>query len=401
MSAIADVLVLGAGPAGATIATIAARAGAHVVVLERSRFPRRKVCGEFLSPEGVAVLRRLGTLDRLAPHGLPGIDRFRMTDTHGRSIESPLPDLGAAGRQALGISRALLDQTLAQDAADAGADVRFHVTALAPVVEDGRVGGVRYRLAGSGDDETVRARVVVAADGRRSCLVRALHPELGDPDRAGPGSWYGLECHLAGPFPALAGMVELHLFDGGYLGLSHVEGGRINLALVVTKAMLALNDRDPDVLLRRALAGNPAVARVLDGRARVDGPWKSVGPLRFGPRKPAAAGALFVGDAAGTIDPFCGEGMTHALAAGERAAPFALRAAQSGALLDADARAYTRVWIESFGAVTRRNRRLGRILESPRAARIGMAFLSRSPSWIVPWIVRSTRTGARAARVPA
>jgi flavin-dependent dehydrogenase len=395
VSAPLDVLVLGAGPAGAATALQVARAGARVAVLERERFPRRKVCGEFLSPEGCAVLERLGLRDTIVDLGAHPIDRFRLTDLRGRSIESPLPDLGPHGRQALGISRAVLDRVVLQAAAEAGADVRERVTALGPVLDDGRVVGVRAREAGRAGDHRVSARVVVAADGRRSALVRALHPELGDPATADDRSWYGLECHLAGPCPALRGAVELHVFEGGYLGLSMNEDGHLNLALVVTKGALARHGGSPDALLADGLVRNPAVRELLRGRARVDGGWKSVGPLRAAPRRPTAGGAVFVGDAAGTVDPFSGEGMSHALAAAERAAPVVLRAAASGGLTDEDARAYDRAWRDAFASITRRNRRIARLLERPRLTAAGVGLLSRAPRAWVTGVVRATRTGAR------
>lgn len=400
MSADPDVLVLGGGPAGAATALLAARAGVRVAVVERERFPRRKVCGEFLSAEGCAVLGRLGLRAAVEARGAHPIERFRLTDPRGRAIESTLPDLGEDGRAALGISRATLDDLLLRAAAGAGADVRERVTALEPLLDDGRVVGVRARTAGRAGDHRVRARVVVAADGRRSALGRALHPELGDPTSAHAGSWYGLECHLEGPHPGLRGTVELHVFDGGYLGLSLNEDGRINLALVVTKGALARHGGSPDTLLARGLARNPAVAALLRGRPRVDGDWKSVGPLRSGPRRPAARGALFVGDAAGTVDPFSGEGMSHALAAAEMAAPFAIRAAGAGGLAAREANAYARAWRRAFVPVTRRNRRIARLLERPRLAAAGVCVLSRAPAAWVAGIVRATRTGwvRRAAR---
>jgi flavin-dependent dehydrogenase len=346
------------------------------------------------------VLQRLGLLEHLLARGAVWMDRFRMTDLRGRAIAAPLPDLGSAGRRALGVSRALLDTTLLRAAEIEGSDVRERVQAIEPRYDGSRVIGVRARSAGSARGHEVRANVVIAADGRRSCLVRALHPHVGDPRKAGPRSWYGLECHLGGIDPRLQGAVELHLFSGGYLGLSLVESGRINLALVVMKRTLADHGGSPDRLLRERLSANPSVAETLCGRERVDGDWKSVGPLRFGTRAPTAAGALFVGDAAGTVDPLSGEGMSNALAAAELAAPIAARAAERGTLSEDDASAYARAWRTAFGGMSRRNRRLGRLLENRHVSRIGLAVLSRLPESVVRGLVRATRTGTRTERRP-
>lgn len=390
-----DVLVIGGGPAGASVATLCAREGAEVVVVERDRFPRNKVCGEFVAPEGCRVLDELGVLDRLLHDGAVWMDRFRMTDRKGRSVSATLPDLGPAGHRALGVSRSRMDHVVLDAARAAGARVLDRHFASAPLRGDGRVTGFRVRPAGGRDEREIRAQVVVAADGRRSVLARALHPELCDPPRSDPLTWFGLKAHFRGHSDALDSTVELHLFDGGYAGLSHVEDDRVNLALVVTVESLRAHDGSPDLLLAGALSRQPGLSTVLDGRARVTD-WKSVGPLRFGARRPAAAGALFAGDAAGTVDPFCGEGMAHALAGARIAAPYALRAAARGGLTDDEATSYSKRWRDAFGRIGRRNRLLGRLFEHPRLSDAVLGLLSRGPDWVVPALVRSTRTGVRA-----
>jgi flavin-dependent dehydrogenase len=389
MSRAWDVVVLGGGPAGAATASLCAAAGATTLVLERDAFPRDKVCGEFLSAEGVASLRRLGVLDAIAAWAPPDMDGCLLSDDRGREVSSALPVLPGPGRRALGISRERMDLALLELARRRGAIVRERCEAAEPVVEAGRVAGVRLRAHG----EVVRARVVVAADGRRSIVQRAFAPEAGDPARTTDASWYGFKVHLRGDASRLRGRVELHLFDGGYAGLGAVEGGRLNLCFLATVRTLRACGGTPARIVAERILSNPAARSRLEGAVE-SGDWKSVGPLRFGVRRPSLAGALLVGDAAGTIDPFSGEGMSHALLGAELVAPFALAAARAGALDPRDARRWEATWRRAFAPVTRRVRGFGRLFERPALGRLALGVLARAP---LPWaerIVASTRTGA-------
>jgi flavin-dependent dehydrogenase len=393
---VVDVLVAGGGPAGSTLAALTAEAGARVVLVDREAFPRDKVCGEFVSAEGRGVLHRLGVLDALLAAGARRMDGVRLSTLGGRTLCAPLPRLPGVGRRALGISRRVLDATLLERAARAGASCRERVEAVAPLVEDGIVRGMRVRPVGSsGPGETVRAAVTVAADGRRSMLVRALHPSAGDPIRSGPRSWFGLKCHLEADPARLGGRVELHLFDGGYAGLGSVEGDRVNLCLMVTVRALRAHGGSPDRLLDERIRRNPAMAQILTGSRRSSA-WKSVGPLRFGVRRPAAAAALFVGDAAGTIDPYSGEGISHALRGAELASGFALRAATAGGLSPSLASGYATAWTAAFGPATRRVRRLGRLLENRWISEAAGGVLGALGERLVSSLVAATRTGSAA-----
>ena len=123
--------------------------------------------------------------------------------------------------------------------------------------------------------------------------------------------------------------------------------------------------------------------------------WKTIGPLRFNVRKPASHGAMFLGDAAGTIDPFSGEGMSNAVHGAELALPFVLDALASGGLNEAAARAWTSAWRDAFAPVTRRARLIGRIFQHPRPAALAMGLLRlpHGARWL-PSLVAATRTGA-------
>ncbi len=386
-----DLLVLGGGPAGSSLALQAARAGMAVTLLERARFPRDKVCGEFVSAEGCAVLARLGLLAQVEEPGGRWMSGMRITDRRGRPLDLPLPEL-RDGREALGISRAHLDSVILRAAEQAGVEVRERWEATRALFDGGRVVGVGARPVGRPDEEIeLRAGLVAACDGRRSFLARQLHPGLCDPTRSSPGSWFGVEVHFEEPTPLPRRRIELHLFDGGYVGIGPVEGGRVNACLMATVAALR-ESGSRERLLRQRVFANPAVRDSL-GHGRCHEDWNSIGPLCFGVRRPVAAGALFVGDAAGTIDPFCGEGISHALLAAELALPFAVEAIAAGALDREIADGYRAAWLRAFAPVTRRGRAIGALLGRPAIAGGVLGLLRGVGRPIAGRLVAATRTG--------
>jgi flavin-dependent dehydrogenase len=267
-----------------------------------------------------------------------------------------------------------------------------------PILSHRRVIGVRARPVGSRVfGEAAIGAVVVAADGRRSSLVRALHPRLGDPLRTGDRSWFGLQTHYDHPGTLDEDRVELCLFPGGYAGLSRVEGGRVNLGVLTTVAALRACNGSPDRLVRDRILANPAARRIL-GDAPPPATWKTVGPLRFRARRAVASGALFLGDAAGTVDPFCGEGISFALRSAELALPAALEGVSAGRLERAAARRYERAWQAMFAPIARRARLLGWLLTHPRAASIALAALDRPGRTRFARVVAATRPGSRPVR---
>ena len=387
--------MLGGGPAGATFAALAASAGARVVLLERESFPREKVCGEFVSTEGIAVLSRLGIFGELQAAGATAIDACRITDPAGRSAQSKFPECVGGQRGAAGLSRALLDHSLLQLATRRGVDVRDRTESTVPLFSAGRVIGVRSRRVGSRVyGEATMATVVVAADGRKSSLVRALHPQRGDPSKTSGRSWFGLQIHIDGARLAEGGRVELCLFPGGYAGLSEIEGGRVNLCMLATVAALKSCGGSPHRLVLERVMTNPVAREILEG-IELAGPFRSIGPLQFGRRRATAAGALFLGDAAGTVDPFCGEGISLALRSAELALPAALEGVAGGGLEPSAARGYDRVWRRLFSPVARRSSVLGWILNRPKAASATLSLLALRNGALFSKVVAATRSGSR------
>jgi menaquinone-9 beta-reductase len=303
-----DVAVVGGSLAGAAAATALARAGVRVVVLEKARFPRNKVCGCFLSHEGLPVLRRMGMEEELAKEAPETITRFALVEQGGRRVEADLP------APVLSISRERLDTLAAQAARRAGAEIRFGATVLA--IDGDLSKGFLVR----GVDWELRARAVVGAWGRYS----PLDGRLGRTFIRRKSSVFGFGKTLTGSSDHLANRAVLHFFEGGYVGLSRVEGGLVNLAALASRAVVHEAHDDLEGLLKRLSTESAALARDLEGLAAVPGPALVSEPVYLGEHGALVGDVLCVGDTAGVIDPYTGTGMSLALLFGDAtAAPLA------------------------------------------------------------------------------
>ncbi len=281
-----DIAILGGGPAGTAAAITAASAGERVLLLERGRLPRHKVCGEFISPDGVALLKQLGLAALLRQS--PRIAAARIFA--GASVAET-----ALAPPAMAISRYELDEALWKRAVRTGADCRLQVEARAIK------GSAPFHIETSGGDFTARA--VINASGRWSNLRRSRL------SRQPREKWVGWKAHFREAEPASS--VDLYFFPGGYCGVQPLGEGRVNAcAMVRAEAADSIN---------QVLTLHPRLGQ----RSRE---WRQVSktvttsPLVFAPPQAEEGGVLFVGDAAGFIDPFVGDGISLALRSGMMAA---------------------------------------------------------------------------------
>jgi geranylgeranyl reductase family protein len=330
----ADLIVVGAGPAGSACATAAASAGRRVLLLERATFPRPKVCGDCLNPSAWASLDALGATDavRALPHA--ELRRFRLRAPSGRRFEETL----APGE--IGVRRDLLDAALLERARGAGAETRTGCTVTALHRADGA-----WRVATSGG--TFAAPAVVAADGRNSSVARALGC-LPEPAR----DRVAIQSHLEG---ADDGTVEIRLTPWGYCGLAPVGGNRVNACLV---------GRSRDLGAMKAWAESTLAA---SPQTR----WQTIAPLARRDASPAPGGLFFAGDAFRVVEPLTGEGIRYALASGILAARRALGHLSPAEHRAALARLYRpTLWI---------NRIARAAVTSPRAAEALLALFALCP----------------------
>ncbi|MCA1614662.1 MAG: FAD-dependent monooxygenase [Acidobacteria bacterium] len=319
-----DAIIVGGGPAGACAGIELAAAGARVLIAEREKFPREKLCGEFISPECLGHFARLGVLERMRDGGGARVSETVFYAPSGRGVSVPSAWFGGGG-EALGLSRAEMDARLMARARAAGAVV-LEEASLAGVLTDGaRVVGVRLHV--DGVPLEFRARVTLDATGRHRAVVRRAERELRGAGAAGEGSaeasgrarLVAFKAHLEGARGA-PGVCEIYFYPGGYGGLSPVEGGLSNLCFIARARDVRARASDAERVVREVVGRNRRAAHTLEG-ARACDRWLGVSVESFGRHEPAPfPGLLAVGDAAAFIDPFTGSGMLMALEGGELAA---------------------------------------------------------------------------------
>jgi menaquinone-9 beta-reductase len=319
----ADVIVVGAGPAGSATAFYLATAGLDVLVLEKSHFPREKVCGDGLAPRAVKALTGMG-VPLGQSDGWVRSKGLRIIGGGGR-IELNWPELSSFPGYSLTRSRLDFDQLLARHAEKAGARVLEGVNVTGPLRDDrtGRVIGVTAQQTENGEklERNARARVVVAADGNSSRLSVALGLRKRDDRPLGVAvrSYYTSPRHDDDYLEAW-----LDLWDGekllpGYGWIFGMGDGTSNVGLGLLNTSEAFGNIDYRVLLRRWLAGMPAEWGLTEDN-RTQPVRGAALPMGFNRTPHYTDGVLLAGDSGGMVNPFNGEGIGYALEAGEIAA---------------------------------------------------------------------------------
>jgi menaquinone-9 beta-reductase len=315
-----DVLVVGAGPGGSAAAYYLARHGIDVTVVDKATFPREKVCGDGITPRGVRAMQVMGvdTDD-------PAFERVIGLRVYSRSatIELPWPELASWPDYGLVMPRASFDQLLVQRAVKAGARFVEGIEALAPTTDGGWVTGATVRATGEHEapPSTIRARFTIASDGAASRfakpvgVVRDGSRPLGIAARR----YYRTSYHPGPWYESWLDLWDDDMLLPGYGWLFPVAGGRVNLGAGLLNTFKHFKDVSAAQLFGAFARMLPAewgiTEEAADGRV-LSGPL----PMSVNRTPQAVPGLLLIGDAAGAVNPFNGEGIAYAMETAQIAA---------------------------------------------------------------------------------
>lgn len=327
-----DVLIAGAGPAGCAAAALLADRGRRVLLLERGAVPHARLCTHAIMPAGLPVLAQMGVLDRIEAAGAQRWWGVRLM-LNGVPLQAALPRAWAAFPYGLSLRRERLDPILLHAVQQrATAEVRTGWSVEGLLGQTGVVSGARVRDA-EGGCRRIGARLVVAADGRRSRLARAARL----PERLLPNRHTALIAYIDGVPPDEHPCLEGFYDRGRSASMLPADGGLRVAGVMATPDRWPRAEWPGRILaeLRRypGMADRLAHARVVSAPTPVRG-------LRNALRQPARPGFAAIGDAAAQTDPAFGQGIAWGLRAGRRlaqAADTALRAGDGPVLVHAGA----------------------------------------------------------------
>lgn len=377
-----DVIVAGAGPAGSSAAIHLARRGLHVLLVEQKKFPRPKLCGEFISPECRQHFEKLGVAGAMIGAGPSMLSETVFYSARGQHVSVPSRWFG--GPAALGLSRAVMDELLLRRAHECGVSVLEGASICEPVMTQSAVTGVKLKL--ERNEQEYRAPVTIDATGRARILTRKLTERRSRP------TLVAFKVHLRNTRVA-PNACEIYFYPDGYGGLSTIEGDVSNLCFIISAEQVKLHHSDPETVMRQTVMKNERAAFTL-AHATPESEWLSASWESFGRQRPSPTkGLLAIGDSAAFIDPFTGSGMLMAFESGELASDVIIRH-RDNLTSEALGHEYTAAYARKFDSRLRICGLLRRAAFKPRLAGLGIAVFGASEQ-LRSKIARATRSDCR------
>jgi len=321
-----DCIVVGGGPGGSTAAALLSKKGRRVLLIDKGKFPRDKTCGDAISGKSLGVLEELGLVREIekADHG--EIDGVLFSSPNGTVASIPFGKGGGHISKGYTCRRQVYDGLLFQNAKK-GCDVMEGMAATALVKENGAAAGV-LAVGADGREYEFRGKMVIGADGVNSVVAREIRGSETDPKH----TCIAYRAYYSG-ITGMAGKLEIHFVKSimpGYFWIFPMENGIANVGVGMVMEDMKRHGTDLGKAMGAMLKENPLFRERFANAKMVSllKAWQ----LPFGSkkRKVHAENALLVGDAAGLVDPFSGEGIGNAMLSGKLASEVAHEALAAG-----------------------------------------------------------------------
>jgi flavin-dependent dehydrogenase len=367
-----DCGIVGGGLAGLTLAIQLTDAGYSVILFEKEKYPFHKVCGEYISMESFEFLERLGM--PLSSMDIPMIDEVTISSPNGTALTRKL-DMGG-----FGISRYTLDALLAGIAKTKG------VTLL----EDTKVTDVDFendQFLIKTDPDSFRLKIAYGAYGKRSALDKKLNRESVKPASPDRKNYVGVKYHIKLPFPA--NRIELHNFKDGYCGISKVDGDKYCLCYLTDSRNLKDNGNDVSLMERHVLMKNPFLKKYFAEATILYRQPLTISQITFSKKSTIDNHVLMLGDAAGTIAPLCGNGMSMAMRASKEAFLLCDQYLKGQLSRAQHEKLYSKKWDELFSKRIKIGRYIQHLFGKVLVTNMVISILKKTP-FFADKLIRST-----------
>ncbi|MEL1244328.1 NAD(P)/FAD-dependent oxidoreductase [Flavobacterium sp. DGU11] len=361
-----DVLIIGGGLAGLTAGIHLSKKGLSVTLIEKSGYPKHKVCGEYISNEILPYLKWLGA--DVAGLNPISISKFEFSSVSGHPVTAQLP-LGG-----FGVSRYALDNYLCEKARESGCKVISAEVTGINFIDD------KFYVETSGAIYT--SKIVLGAFGKRSNLDKEMNREF--IQKKSP--WLAVKAHYKGKFPD--DTVGLHNFPGGYCGVSKVENGAINICYLASYTTFK-KYKSIEEYQKGQVYKNPRLKEIFENAKILFEKPLTISQVSFDKKLPVENNILMMGDTAGLIHPLCGNGMAMAIHSAKIASELVMLYAEGAISREELEKRYAAAWKTQFSKRIRTGRLLGKALENKMLTRPLMDMMALFPS-LLPKIIKQT-----------